>query len=85
MVVVQPRKHPISRTLHGAADKQRLEASVRRAMRRALYTTDDPTPSGGFRGVVGGVRPHPAWRPSEKFGSTNFENSEDSRQHDYYC
>jgi len=35
-------------------------------------------------GVVRGVRPHPPWRPSEKFMSTNFENSEDSRQHDYY-
>jgi len=30
---------------HGAADKQRLEASVRRAIRLGLYTADDPTPS----------------------------------------
>ena len=28
-----------------AADKQRLEASVRRAIRLGLYTADDPTPS----------------------------------------
>jgi len=28
-----------------AADKQRLEASVRSANRLGLYTTDDPTPS----------------------------------------
>ena len=28
-----------------AADKQPLEASVRRAIRLGLYTADDPTPS----------------------------------------
>jgi len=30
---------------HVAADKQRLEASFRRAIRLGLYTADDPTPS----------------------------------------
>ena len=28
----------------GAADKQRLEASVRRTIRLSLYTADEPTP-----------------------------------------
>jgi len=30
---------------HGAAYKQRLEASVQRAIRLGLYITDDSTPS----------------------------------------
>ena len=36
--------------------------------------------SGGFRGM----RPHPLGVLQKNSGSTNFENSEDSRQHDYY-
>jgi len=32
----------------------------------------------------GGVRPHPLGVLQKNSGSTNFENSEDSRQHDYY-
>ena len=39
--------------------------------------------SGGFRGVRG-VRPQPLGVLQKNSWSTNFENSEDSRQHDYY-
>ena len=48
-----------------------------RACRKRIETVQ--CPSGGFRGV----RPHPLGVLQKNSGSTDFENSEDSRQHDY--
>ena len=59
-----------------------VEQRLRRST-QSPYSSNSNSDSGGFRGLRGCGRT-PLGVLQKNSGSTNFENSEDSRQHDYY-